>query len=442
MGWIELLIILVMLALNSVFAAYELALASVSAGRLKLLADRKHAGAAAALAMKDRMEASLAVVQIGITVVGAIAAATGGSGAEEGISPYIHAVLGVSEGFADFLAIALVVAPLSAATIIFGELVPKTVGLRNNEWVCLKLSPIMRVFGMMVYPAMAFCEWATKVLVGIFERKMPHETASRHELGLAELRAQAHMLRTERVIGSEQERIILGASKLTQTHIADILVHAQDIALLDADASLEEHFVKVHLEGYTRFPVTERPGDPQAIIGYVNLKEIVFLAKAHPEAPTLRSILRPLIAVAPEASIGYAFSRMMTEHVHLAVVRDSKGTVRGIITLEDILEEIVGDIQDEFDRLPRHVVPSGNSWVVGGGVKMERLREVFAEPALGGDAPPDTQFADWVAAHVHGPLRGGDTLALASLKILVRKTRRQKIFEALVASETDGHADL
>jgi putative hemolysin len=430
------LIISVMLVLNSLFAAYELALASVSLGRLRLLVDQGRRGAAAALAMKNRMEASLAVVQIGITLVGAIAAATGGAGAEGSISPRLQNWLGVSPEFADILAIALIVLPLSAVTIIVGELVPKSVALRNSEWVCLKLSAIMKAFAMVVYPAMIFFEWITKLLVRVFERRMPSGAASQYEIGLAELRAQTRALRTSRIIGAEQERIILGASTLTRVKVSDILVSPEDIVMLDANGPLSEHFVTVHLEGYTRFPVTGKRGDPQSILGYVNLKELIFLAKNHPENTSLHQIVRPLVAVAPDTPIGVAFSQMMKEHVHLALVKGSDEVVRGIITLEDILEEIVGDIQDEFDRLPRLVIPSGRYWVVGGGATLRQLRDALGRPTLGEGTPLNTVVTDWLLARAARRLKGGDVVNVDGLRVLIRKMRRQKVLEAMVSLET------
>ncbi|RPI59055.1 MAG: HlyC/CorC family transporter [Planctomycetaceae bacterium] len=438
MGTTEILVIIAMLLLNSLFAAYELALASVSLGRLKLFAEQKRRGAAAALAMKGRMEASLAVVQIGITLVGAIAAATGGAGAEEYISPSMEAWLGVSSDWADIFSIGLVVLPLSALTIIIGELVPKTVAIRHSEWVCLKLSSVMRVFSLFVYPAMLGFEWATKVLVRLFERQMPDDAGSSYEIGLAELRAQARALRTSRIIGADQERIILGASTLTRVKVGDILVPPQDIVMLNADASLTDHFVVIHLEGYSRFPVTQKPGDAQGIIGYANLKELIFLAKAHPENPSLRQIARPLPNVSPEMPIGQAFSMMMREHVHMVLVRDTDGIVRGIITLEDILEEIVGDIQDEFDRLPRQVAPSGQYWVVGGGAILAQLRDAVGNQTLGGTAAQGTTLADWLEARATQTLKGGDVITIDGFRILIRKMRRRKVLEALVSKEPCG----
>jgi putative hemolysin len=434
-GLIEIAIIAAMLLLNSLFAAYELALASVSLGRLRLLVDRKKMGAAAALAMKNRMEASFAVVQIGITLVGAIAAATGGSGAEKRIAPRLELVFGLSSGWAEVLAIALVVLPLSAVTIMLGELVPKSLAIRNSEWFCLRLSPFMRAFALVVYPAVVAFEQSTRFFVRWFERGLPEEAGPSYELGLAELRAQAHALRAKRVIGLDQERIIMGASALTKTRVSDILVPAEDIVMLYADGPLTEHLVTVHLDGYTRFPVTEMRGDVQGIIGYLNLKELLLVAKTHPADPSIRQIVRPLVEVSPASTISQAFGRMMSEHVHLALVRDEEGTVRGMITLEDILEEIVGDIQDEFDRFPKTVVHAGQHWIVGGGATLGQLRRAMRRPEWAAGVPETTALADWLTTQVANELKGGDALVIEGTKILVRKMRRKKVFEALMTAD-------
>jgi putative hemolysin len=134
----EIVVMLAMVGINAVLAAYEIALASVTRSRLQVLMQEGRAGARSAWHMKNNLEGSLAVVQLGITLVGAIAAATGGVGAEEQLRPHVRAMLGISDGLAEAIAVACVVLPLTVLTIIFGELVPKLFALRNKEWVCLR----------------------------------------------------------------------------------------------------------------------------------------------------------------------------------------------------------------------------------------------------------------------------------------------------------------
>jgi putative hemolysin len=132
---VETIAILAMLAVNAVFAAYEMALASVSRASLEVLLQAKRRGARCAVYMKDRMEGSLAVIQLGITLAGAIAAATGGAAADEWLSPWLIDTFALSSGAAEFVALVLLVVPLSAVTIIFAELIPKMVGINNKEGV-------------------------------------------------------------------------------------------------------------------------------------------------------------------------------------------------------------------------------------------------------------------------------------------------------------------
>jgi putative hemolysin len=193
----------------------------------------------------------------------------------------------------------------------------------------------------------------------------------------------------------------------------------------------------VHLEAHTRFLVTERAGDPQAIIGYVNVKDLFFLAKSHPHNPSVREITRPLPTLQPEMLIGDALSRMMGNHLHLALVKDADGVVLGMITLEDVIEEVVGDIQDEFDRLPRSLIPVGRQWVAGGGVSLARIREVLAKPNFGGDVEPSVSLDDWL--HTIDPqLHAGTLIEPDGARILVRKTRRDKVMEAVIQPVTSS----
>ncbi len=433
MDLFQIVIIAVMLFFNSIFAAYELALASISVEQLRIMRERKAAGAAAAVAMKERMEASLAVVQIGITLVGAVAAATGGAGAEENLSPWLTSTFGLGGRVADLVAIIMVVLPLAAITIIAGELVPKTFALRNAEWVCLKLSPLMQGFSVVVYPAVVTFEWITKKIVHLVSRAAPVNPGTSHvQAGLNELRAHAHALRASRIIGDQQERIILGAEKLSTVKVKDILVPPQDIVMLWMDGQLSDHLIAAHLDAHTRLLVSTERNNPQSIVGYVTVKELLFLAKTHPQNPHLREITRQVLNMSPDMTISEAFGIMMKEHVHLAVVRDDAGVLHGMITLEDLLEEIVGDIQDEFDRLPGYITSAGRQWIVGGSATFDRIRAALARPDFAADTPATTFISDWITRHLDRSPKGGDTLEIDGCRILVRKVRRNRVLEALI----------
>lgn len=429
-------VIVVMLLLNGLFAAYELALASVRVDRLRLLAEQKRRGAAIALKMKGRMEASLAVVQLGITLVGAIAAAVGGASAEEDLTPLIEPMLarvGIGGSWASFISIACVVLPISAFTIVVGELIPKVFALKNAELVCTLLSPLMWVFSLVVYPAVWLFEGITMQFVALVERLPFMQQKEDHRaIGLHELRAQVNLLRASQAIGIQEERIILQASRLSTMKVDDIMLPEDDIVMVVADAPLSENLIIAHMDLHTRFPVTVRRGDPQAIIGYVTFKDMVLLAKTHPGNPVIREIVRQISSVSVDLSLSEALRRMTTEHQHLALVRGEGGKVVGMITQEDIFEELVGDIQDEFDRLPRHISPAGQQLVVGGGVSLGQLRTLLKRVELGGELPDATTLNDWLNLGREDNLKGGDVVEIDGLWCQVRKVRRRRITEALL----------
>ena len=427
-------IIIAMLLLNGIFAAYELALASVRTERLKRLVEQRRPGAAIALKMKNRMEGSLAVVQLGITLVGAIAAAAGGASAEERLVPIIEKNLGLSPHLADIVALTCLVIPLAAITIIVGELIPKVFALKNSELVCTLLSPAMWVFTLVVYPAVWLLELVTKTVVTLVERLVPSSKRD-EKVGLHELRAQVNLLRAGKVIGVQEERIIIQASRLSSMKVGDIMLPDDDIVMVIADAPLSENLVIAHMDLHTRFPVTAHKGDPQAIIGYVTFKDMILLAKTHPGNPVLREVIRPLISLPREMTLSDALRRMTAEHLHLALVRGDQGKVVGMITQEDIFEELVGDIQDEFDRLPKHISPSGHQLVVGGGVTLKQLRDRLKRQDLGANLPPHTTLNDWLNHGREEPLRGGDTTMVDGVWAQVRKIRRRRITEALLDPE-------
>jgi putative hemolysin len=426
------LTILAMIMLTAVFAAYELALASVRIGRLRLLVEQKRRGARTALQMKEKMEKSLAVAQLGMTLTAVIAAATGGASVEERLSPLIQQQFPSLGRFADVIALICFVIPLAALTTVIGELVPKVLAIKNPEWICVTLSPPMRIFSIVIYPAVLLFEWLTTTLVELVERLLPRRSADEHLAGLHELRAQVNLLRASQTIGVQEERIILQASRLSTMKVKDIMMPDDDIVMVVADAPLSENLVIAHMDLHTRFPVTTHKGDPGGIIGYVTFKDMVLLAKTHPGNPVIREIVRQILSLPQEMSLSEALKRMITEHHHLALVRDSAGSVVGMITQEDIFEELVGDIQDEFDRLPRHVNRAGHQLVVGGGVALGHLRDVLGRPELGGDLPPTTTLNDWLNHGRELALRGGDMVVVDRVWTQVRKVRRRRITEAVL----------
>lgn len=424
----ELLVILVMIFLNAIFAGYEMALASISRARLSALVSQKKKGAEAAAYMKDRMEASLAVIQLGITFVGAIAAATGGVGIEEALSPFLSN-LGLSETWSEIISLICLIIPLSLLTIVFAELIPKIFSLRNKELVCLALSPAMKFLAMITYPIVAMFEKIVKKVIGF--GFYASEAEESKQQSFYELRAAASLARNSKLIGAQEEKIVISAAQLSVLPIDSIMIPAPDILMIYAQSSLEEALIKAHMDMHTRFPVCEKENDPQTIVGYVNFKDIVLALKVSPSNPTVRGIMRPIKGFERKTVLSNAMEQMIREKIHIALVLSQQNAIEGMITLEDIFEELVGKIEDEFDRMPTHIHPYGPAWIFGGGVP---LRTVNTK--LGGDffSAEDkvVTLNDWCHQKLGRAPKGGDVITEENIRLMVRKTRRKKAAEIIL----------
>jgi len=430
----EILIIVLMLFVNAVFAAYEMALATITRARLLTLCRQKKRGAEEAAYMKDRMEASLAVVQLGITLAGAIAAATGGAGAQQFFVPFFTRMR-ILSFYAEILSVVCLVVPLSAVTIIFAELVPKMFALDKRESVCLALSPIMKAIARIANPVVSFFEKIVKKIMGFGRKKRGDESDGFYDKqSLYELTAAAALARTSRLIGAQEEKIVLSAAQLSQRKVSDIMLDADYISMIPVTDSLSDALIKAHLDMHTRFPVCEKAGEPQTIIGYLNFKDIVNALKMSPENPSVKGITRPIKKILAKVPLSQALSGMMREKAHIAIVVSKEQKVVGMITLEDIIEELVGEIEDEFDRLPVYVQPCGSGWIIGGAVSM---RVVVS--TLGIEVPIENMtertptLSEWVARKLGRDIEGGEMLSFDNISVTVRKLRRRKLAEALVS---------
>lgn len=430
----ELTIILAMIAVNAVFAAYEMSLASISRTKLTALVNMKLKGALEAAHMKDRMEASLAVVQVGITLVGAIAAAVGGAGMEKHFAPALAAGLGISRGGADILALVFLILPLSALTIIFAELIPKTYAIHHQAFVCLALSPFMKILAGIAYPVVAVFEGIVKKTIDFINQKYQRKNRPEENTGLHELNAAVAIARTSRLLGAREEKIVLAAAQLSVRPIKESMIPINDVSTIALEISLTQALVHAHNDMHTRFPVCAVENDPQTIQGYINFKDIMAGLKLNPSDPSIRGIIRPIKTFESPTPIAQVLEHMIQERLHIALVSSKEGKVIGMVTMEDIIEEMVGEIEDEFDRLPSYIHPYGGGWIVGGGATMAVLGQTVGEASLPLSVEERSlKLADWFARKTGKKIPlGGESINAGQVLIMVRKLRRKKLGEAII----------
>jgi putative hemolysin len=479
----ELIVIGVVLALTAVLAAYETAISAVTHARLVALERANVRGAAAAVAMKSRIERSLAVVQLGMTFLSAIAGACGGASVEENLAPALERRLGLSAGASHTLALVAVVIPLAALTVVFAELAPKVLAIRHRERVACILSPSIRVLADVLAPVATLLEGVVRRVLALASRLSGRRGAPNPETtSLHELTAAAALARTAKLIGAREERIVSSAALLSSRTLDEIELPAADISMLSIDASLESALVQAHLDMHTRFPVARDVKDPQTIEGYVSFKDLIAQLKMAEQSSGLRAILRPIRRIERTTTIAKSLDTLVRERSHIALVVAESGRVTGLVTLEDIIEELVGDIEDEYDRLPSFLTPAGDGWIVGGGLPLATLMKQLelpvpdvraktasfaAESTAGASAAASASaaatdsrsasatatasrtgtatasailtasqnpasIADWVQLRLGHPPTGGESISADGILLLVRKLRRKRLQEAFV----------
>jgi len=293
----------------------------------------------------------------------------------------------------------------------------------------------MVYFSYIANPVVSCFENIVKAAIKFIDKKKPNNSQDPDtQSSLHELTAALAIARTSRLIDAQQERIVISAAQLSLRPIKEIMIPVADICMIPQNSSLADALIRAHLDMHTRFPVCEDLENPQTIQGYINFKDIIATMKINPDDPTIKGTIRPLKKFVDTTPISTVLERMIQEKLHIGLIENKENQIIGMVTQEDIIEELVGEIEDEFDRLPNHIHPYGHQWLVGGAVSMSTLAKtigldwILASPHEG-----DLKLADWCQKQAKTPFHGGEVIAGNGFQITVRKLRRKKISEAFVS---------
>lgn len=331
---IEIAIVVLCLLANALIAGVEMAFVAVNRPSLRELARQGQKKAEVLLRLRERPERTFAVMQIGITLVAALAGAVGGAGAEEQLSPLFEK-LGVNENTADTLAIGVVVIPLTYFTVVIGELIPKTLALRHSLTVGLAAAPWLSFFDRMLGPLVTVFEWSTKSFLALLRLTAGVQSGPRGE--------EAQQATVELgLLSSQHRQYVMNLVDLERKRVKDIYLPWQQV--IKADVRLSAHEVETLLiaSGHTRVPVL----DGDTLVGVLNAKE--FLALRATGSEHWLSLVRPAVELQDHLPLLSGLKMLQDRRVHMGIVY-SQQTRLGIVTLEDILEEVVGEIYDEDD---------------------------------------------------------------------------------------------
>ncbi len=329
---IEIFIIIFCLIINAVLAASETAFIAVSRPSLRELIRQGNEKAKILNSLRDNPERTLSVIQVGITFVGALAAAVGGAGAEETITPWLVANFGINESFAEILAMLIIVIPLTYVSVVLGELVPKTFALRRPLFLAFKTGPWLHLISGFIGPIVTALEWSTKKIVNLFPAEhMVHEESSQQESSI-ELN----------VLSAPNRQYVLNIFKIEKTTVKEVLVEWSEVTYIEDSQTSEQVESIIISSAHTRLPVVKN----NEVIGIINAKE--FLAFQKTGQTNWISLIRTPIRISINMPMLSALQVMQEKRAHMAIVY-SGNTKVGLVTMEAIFEEIIGDIYDEED---------------------------------------------------------------------------------------------
>ncbi|EPR4569427.1 hemolysin family protein [Listeria monocytogenes] len=379
---LQLILIVVLTMLNAFFASAEMALVSLNKNRVKSQAETGDKKAVMLAKLVDDPSKFLATIQVGITLAGFFSSAS----AATSIATRLESVFGGSS-FAKELSIIVVTIVLSYITLVFGELYPKRLALQKSEKIArVSVRPIMAV-GVVLRPFVKFLSFSTDILVKLtrMEKNTDNEKMTREEMQLL-----IETGRRDGVIEVEELQMLRGVFEMDNKYAREVMVPRTDAFMIDAETESEELCDALLSENFSRVPVYT--GDQDSVLGILHMKD--FFAEARKsgfENIDVKALVKDAYFAQETMFIDDLLKNMQRTRNQMAILMDEYGGVAGIVAVEDLLEEIVGEIDDENDVFSDEVKKiDETTFIVEGRMPLDDFNEMF---------------------HVELPSRGVDTVA-------------------------------
>ncbi len=417
------------IAANAFFVAAEFAFAKVRPTALEALAREGDARALRALSMTRHLDAYLSATQLGITLASLALGWLGETTIEHLLHPVFEGVarafptesLGVSEGqFTTVLSAAIAFSLISLLHIVIGELVPKSIAIQYPEATSRYSGAALYYFSRVMSPAMWLLNGLSNALLRAL--RVPPARHDDGKLSAEEIRViiQASFGNAEATDRKRDllERVLRGTDRPARA----IMVPRVDMVTVSVDATVERCLDLVRLHGYSRYPVCE-DGDPDRIEGYVHIKDILTASRDGKES--VANLKRDVLFIPESTKVGDLLSEFQLKAIPIAVIVDEYGGTDGLVTVEDVVEEMVGEIQDEHDdEQARIVVRDSGVIAVDGSVAIHELELDGLD--LEDDEEPDT-IGGLIVERLGRLARPGDRVQAGRFDLIVEDVRRRRV---------------
>ena len=413
----EFTILVLLLGLSAIFSGAETALVSLSKGRAEGLAREKRRGARTLYSLKCEPQRMLIAILIGNNVVNITASAL--------------ATVIATRIFGNF-GPGLAVGVLTVLVLVFGEITPKSFATRYSERISLTVAPFIFWFLRIVGPLVSMFQMITDAL-----GKAASESSEDPMVTESELISMINYGEEEGTIEQGERQLIERAFAFSDLVVADVMTPRHKVFSLDGRQSAQQALPKLLDTPYSRIPLHE--DDPDEILQILQVRDLLsVVARSEGAATSLFSVAREPKFVPDSQSVTETITSFRREQRHMAVVVDEHGTMRGVVTFEDLLEELVGEIYDERDEVPPAVEELGNNRIALDGAAELRIVEEFFGIDLPGKATDTVNR--WILERVERIPSNGETFQFEGLEVTVKSATRRRIDEVII-EEIDREKD-
>jgi putative hemolysin len=421
--WLNIVMVVVFVLIGGAFSGAEIALVSLRESQVRAMADTGRRGQAVQKLLSDPNQ-FLAAVQVGVTFAGFFSAAFGASTLSEPFAGWLQS-RGVSEGVSGTLALVLVTIAISYLSLVVGELTPKRLALQRAEGFSLLVAAPLNALAKLSRPVIWLLSKSTNVLVRLFggDPKQSGEAISQEEL--------RDLVAAHESLSSDERRLIDEVFRAGEREVREVMTPRTEVGFLDASMTASRAAKQVADSNWSRFPVAGR--DQDDVVGFVHVRDLFLPNHPAGRAATVGDLAREVKRLPGTAGVLTALSEMRRENHHLAIVIDEYGGTDGIVTLEDLIEEVIGEIYDEYDE----EVASDARQLPGGPREVDGLLNLDDFAEVTGLQLPDGPYetvAGYVLAHLGRLPEVGDAVEVEGRTLLVVELDGRRIARLLVSA--------
>ena len=364
----EVALLIFLTLINALFAMSEMALASSRKARLQVMVESGSDAARVAMELHDNPTQFLSTVQIGITSISVLNGIVGDAAFSEPLAQWLHKVLPITERAAHVSSTGLVVFIITVITLIFGELVPKRLGLMYPETVASAVAPAMNWVSRLTRPLVRLLTASTQAILGLFGVREGQQRAVTEE----EIAAQLEEGLDAGVIEAHEHQMVRNVFRLDDRQIGSMMIPRGDIAWLDLEAPVENALRLIAEHGYSRYPVCR--GSIDDVLGVVTAQQLL-MQVTQTGSLSLDHELQAAVFV-PETLTGMELlEHFRASDVQMVFVVDEYGEVQGVITLRDVLEAITGEFTTTDESESWMVQRADGSWLIDGLIPVPELKD-------------------------------------------------------------------